>query len=256
MPASTLDIELLVRETFIARVEHHATLGSTNDRAKECAVEGADSLPLLIVADQQTSGRGRGTNRWWSGPGSLACSLLLEVNQLGADRRRWVLAGLAAAAACVQTVAPLLRSHKVGIHWPNDVFVEGRKLGGVLVEVVREGRLVIGIGLNLNNSLGELPPGLQKTAATLLELCGRRSDKTQILASILRHLAEGLGQLACWPEQVGARADALCLQHGRMLTIQRGGRSICGRCVGIGSDGGLVLDTAEGRRTYYSGVVR
>ncbi len=256
MPTSSLDADLLLRRTFIARVEHHATLGSTNDRAKQCAGQGVGALPLLIVADEQTAGRGRGTRRWWTGQGSLACSLLLEAADLGVDRSRSPLVALAAAVAIVETVGPLLPSHQVGIRWPNDVFAGGRKLAGILVEVLSDRRLVVGIGLNLNNSLCEAPPELQSTAATLRELTGTPHDRTRILLALLEHLAVGLWQLASTPEQVAARADGFCLQHGEQLTIQLGRRLVSGRCAGIASDGALVLDTPEGRRTLYSGVLR
>jgi BirA family biotin operon repressor/biotin-[acetyl-CoA-carboxylase] ligase len=256
MSLSALDAGLLVRQTFVARVEHHATLGSTNDRANQHAAEGTGPLPLLIVADEQTAGRGRGAHRWWTAPGSLACSLLLDVDELGVDCTRLPLVALATGVAIVETVAPLVPAHTVGLHWPNDVSVAGRKLAGILVEVPCRRRLVLGIGLNMNSSLRQAPPELQKTATTLLELTGTRHDRMQILLAMLDHLAGRLGQLALAPEQIAARADALCLQHGQMLRIQLGRESVEGRCAGIASDGALLLDTAEGRRRFYSGELR
>jgi len=250
-----LDTDLLLRETFVAQVEYHATLSSTNDRAKQCAAEGTASLPLLIVADEQTSGRGRGSNRWWTGKGSLACSLLLDLDDPASDRRRSALVALAAALAITETVAPLLPSHTVGLHWPNDVFAEGRKLAGVLVEGLRDRRLVVGIGLNVNNSLREAPPTVEKTATTLFELTGIAHDRTKVLVAILERLAGALREMISRPEQIAARANAVCLQHGQTLTIQTGRRRVCGRCRGIAADGALLLDTPEGREKLYSGVV-
>src|SRR5262245_43251208 len=74
-----LDLDTLARSATIARVEYFPTLGSTQDRAREAA-RAADCgpLPLLVVADEQTAGRGRGSNRWWTGRGSLAMSLLFD----------------------------------------------------------------------------------------------------------------------------------------------------------------------------------
>ena len=75
--ASMQNLRKILENTFVADVEHHATIGSTNDRAIQCAAFHAVKLPLLILADRQTGGRGRGSNRWWTGPGSLAFSLLV-----------------------------------------------------------------------------------------------------------------------------------------------------------------------------------
>ncbi len=251
-----VNADVLVEQTFVARVEHHARLGSTNDRAKQCAAEGAGPLPLLIVADEQTAGRGRGANRWWTGQGSLACSLLLDAADLPVDRSRSPLVALAAAVAAVETVAPLLSSHSVGLHWPNDVHVGDRKLAGILVEVLPDQKLVVGIGMNLNNSLREAPQDLRRTATTLLELTGTRHDRTEILLGLLGHLAGLFGSLASAPEEIAARANAFCLQRGRALTIQLGRQSTGGRCAGIAPDGALLLDTAQGRRAFHTGVLR
>ncbi len=251
-----LDTDRLVRETFIARVEHYASVGSTNDLAREFAAEGVGPLPLLIVADEQTAGRGRGTNRWWTGGGSLACSLLLDVNRLGFDLTRSPLVSLAAAVAIVQTVAPRLPSHTVGIHWPNDVFVDGRKLAGVLVEVLRGRRIIVGVGLNTNSSLRDAPEPLKKRATTLVELTGAEHPRTDVLLDLLEHLENGLRQWASAPDQTAAEANRLCLQRGETLRLESGGRPVCGQCLGIDVDGCLLLDTSEGRRKLYSGVVR
>lgn len=251
-----LDTDRLVRETFVARVEHHATVGSTNDLARECAAEGVEPLPLLIVADEQTAGRGRGANRWWTGEGSLACSLLLDVDHPAFDLSRSPLVSLAVAVAVVQTVAPRLPRHTVGIHWPNDVFVAGRKLAGVLVEVLRGRRMIVGIGLNLNSSLRDAPMPVKKRATTLLELTGAEHDRTNVLLDLLAHLENGLEQWAAAPDRTAAEADRLCLQRGETLSVESGGRLVRGPCLGIDFDGGLLLDTGEGRRKLYSGVVR
>lgn len=256
MPSPKLDIDLLVRETFVCRVEHYATVGSTNDRARECLADGAGPLPLLIVADEQTAGRGRGANRWWTGKGSLACSLIVGVDRFGLDRADAPLVALAAAVAVAETVAPLLGSHTVGLHWPNDVIAAGRKLAGILVEVLSNRWLVVGIGLNTNNSLRDAPQDLQATATTLIELTGISHDRTQVLLTLLQHLEEAFRRLVSGPDEIVASANTLCLQHGQELTVQLGRRRISGRCRGIASDGALLLDTPQGPEKLYSGVLR
>ena len=250
-----LNVTLLLDKTFVARVEHYPRLGSTNDRAREAAAEGGD-LPLLIVADEQTAGRGRGMNRWWTGPGSLAFSLLMDVEDLRIDRPRAPLVALAAAVAVVEAVVPLLESHVVGVHWPNDVFVDGRKLAGILVETLSPRLYVIGVGLNTNNSLADAPQDLRSRVATLRDLAGQPQNQTVILLAILENLARLLVRLGATPERVAARADALCLQKGRQLVLDTGRGLLEGRCAGIAGDGALLLTTSDGLRAVSNGVIR
>ena len=203
------DIDRILRETFVARAEYHPSIGSTNDRAAECAAQSAGELPLLVLADQQTAGRGRGANRWWTGPGALAFSLLLDGRTVAVGGNRSPLVALAAAVAVVDAVAPLLPEHPLGIHWPNDVMVGRRKLAGILIEVLPDGRHVVGIGLNTNNTLADAPAELQSRAVTLRDL-GRhdlRSDgDTHRPAAAIRAGVRPIGLPAAGRRRPGRRA--------------------------------------------------
>jgi len=249
-----LDVDRLLRETFVAHVEHHALLTSTNDRAATLA-SGECRLPLLVVADEQTAGRGRGANRWWTGQRSLAMSLLAEAETVGAQQSPAPLVALATAVAVAETVAPRVRPHAVGIHWPNDVIAAGRKVAGILVEVLPDRRHVIGVGLNTNNRMADAPESLRPTAVTLRDLTGEVHDPTSILVELLRRLETRFVQLAAAPEHVAAIADQLCLQRGATLALRQGDRTVTGRCLGIAPDGALVLATAAGRRSFCCGTI-
>jgi len=251
-----LDVQRVLRETFVVDVQHHAVLGSTNDQASRCAAESLPKLPLLVIADRQTAGRGRGSNRWWTGQGSLAMSLLLGRDQIGVRPvGQSPLVALAAAVAIVGTVTPLLPGRTIGIRWPNDVFADGGKLAGILVEVLPDGRHVVGIGINTNNSLADAPPELKTSAATLYDLTGRRHDRTTFLVELLSHFQDALDRLATEPGRIGRRADQLCLQHGETITLQQGNRTIRGRCAGIAPNGALLLETNDGRQSFYTGIL-
>jgi BirA family transcriptional regulator, biotin operon repressor / biotin---[acetyl-CoA-carboxylase] ligase len=286
----TIDTVRVMRETAIARVEYHPTVDSTNTRAAQCASQGAVDLPLLVVADEQTAGRGRGGNRWWTGPGALAFSLLVDAQTVAADESRSPLVALATAVAIVDCVTPLLPTHQVGIHWPNDVYVRAakthggpnakthggadatshggadtpvcqknsaadRKLAGILVEVLPDRRHVIGIGLNLNNTLTDAPAELRSTVATLYDLAGCKFDRTAILIDLLRRLDEECARLREDTRGAAARADQLCLQRGHPVTLGWANRKVTGLCQGIAVDGGLQLETASGVESHHSGTV-
>jgi BirA family biotin operon repressor/biotin-[acetyl-CoA-carboxylase] ligase len=246
----------ILEKTFVADVEHHAAIGSTNDLAIERAALQGVKLPLLILADRQSAGRGRGANRWWTGPGSLAFSLLVGPETTGTAVARSTLVSVAAGVAIVDAVAPLAPDHEIGIHWPNDVVLDGRKLAGVLIEVLPDGKHVIGIGINTNNTAADAPEEVRARVVTLRDATGREHDSTEILIAILRQLQRQLSDLALSPQSVARRTEELCLQRGKRLQIAQGEKQIEGRCLGIAADGALMLEIDGQPQAIYSGVVK
>ena len=245
----------ILEKTFVADMEHHAELGSTNDLAAERAASPGLKLPLLILADRQTAGRGRGSNRWWTGPGSLAFSLLIGPDLVGSTGRS-ALVSLAAGVAIVEAVIPLLPGHEVGIHWPNDVMLDGRKLAGILIEVLTDGKHVIGIGINTNTSAVDAPEEVRSRVVTLRDVTGREHDSVELLIAFVGHLQRQLRELARSSESVARRTDELCLQRGKQVRIVHSEKQIEGRCLGIAGDGALVLEIDGRPQAIYSGVVR
>ena len=256
-----IDVVRILRETTVARVEYHPTIGSTNDRAAQCAARGASELPLLVVADRQTAGRGRDAKHWWTGPGSLAFSLLVDAETVAADESRSPLVALAVAVAVAETAAPLLPSHPVGIHWPNDVYVGiseqigERKLSGILVEVLPNRRHVIGIGLNMNDVAADAPADLRGKFTTIFDVTGQQHNRTDVLIDLLQRLFDEFARLRSDPKAVADRANRLCMQRDRTLTLQWGERKTVGRCRGVADDGALLLETSAAVEKFYSGSV-
>lgn len=252
-----IDLDKLLALGLVARAEHHETIASTHDRAHEVARgPHPGPLPLVVVAEQQTAGRGRGANRWWTGRGSLAFSLLFDPADWNLPNHPLPERSLAVGVAIVDTLRPLLDDQGLGLHWPNDVFVSDRKVAGVLIDVVPGGRHVVGIGMNVNNTLADAPDDVRARAVSLHDLTGRWFDRTALLASLLENLQSAVRQSAVAPQEFGARYDQLCLQHGRELTIEVGTQQTRGLCMGIDVDGALLLETAAGPRKFYSGVLR
>jgi BirA family transcriptional regulator, biotin operon repressor / biotin---[acetyl-CoA-carboxylase] ligase len=252
---TTDECKRLTFETWIAEVEPHDTLPSTNDRAAELAKSANRKLPLLVIADMQTAGRGRGGNRWWTGQGSLAFSLLLDSASVENPHSINPLAGLAAGLAIIDAVRPLLSGREIGLHWPNDVFAAGRKLAGILVEVLPDKKTIIGVGLNANNSIAEAPAEVQAAATSLFDLTQRRHDRAELLISLLNHLERYLELARTSPKKLAAAADAECLQKNRELHLQWGDAVHAGWCRGIDGTGAILLETREGLRAFASGVL-
>lgn len=241
------------------RIEHHGLVSSTQDRAHQLAKEvpaAGRALPVMVVAEQQSAGRGRGENVWWTGAGSLAVSVLFAPDYFGLGNNPLPQSALAAGVAVIDAVQSHCRPHFPGLHWPNDVFVAGRKLSGILIDVRSDGRHVLGIGLNVNNSTAEAPEAIRVRAISLCEFTGQPLDRAQVLVELSRQIDAAFRQLAAEPELLGERFDELCLQHGSELTVESAGRRVSGRCAGIAADGALLLDTFSGRQRVYSGVLR
>lgn len=257
-PPEPIDADRIVRHGFVARVEFHPRLGSTNDHALQRAADRSIALPLLVVADKQTAGRGREGRRWWSGTGGLAMSLLVDGDACSVSGRPAPLVAPAAGLAVVDCAERLLAGHApvhdLGLHWPNDVFIDGGKLAGVLVEVLGR-RAVIGIGMNTNNTAHEAPEELRAKIRTLRDLTGRSFDPTEVLIELLAALRRRLDMLREEPDRLAAAADARCLQRGRRLRVQSGTERFEGICRGLARDGALILETATATRHVHSGTV-
>lgn len=255
MPHDDFDLTRLEAARLVDRLEYHPSLASTNDYLREIAARVPRHENMLVIAEGQTAGRGRGGNRWWTGPGSLAFSLLFDPAARRIAQRHFPMLSLAAAVALIETAAPLVGQEEIGLHWPNDVFAAGRKLAGILVEALADGRHVLGIGCNINNRASDAPVELAGVVVTLADLSNRRHDRTSVLLVLLERLNDAFEQLARAPASLALHANKLCLQHGQRLTLCAGSRRTTGRCAGIGDDGALLLDTPAGRERFYSGVL-
>lgn len=248
---------LCVRIPWLQHVEWHEQLGSTQDRARELIAAGTLTVPFLIGADLQTGGRGRGKHRWWTGQGALAMSLVIDPTEFASEQSSTLPPQLALAVgvAVCHAVRGFLPQETVGLHWPNDVYVGQRKLAGILTEALSPRRVIIGIGLNSNNTLDDAPAELRATAVTMRDLLLVAVDADALLVTLLTELDAALRLLYEQPAELGREFDALCLQRGQMLLLRQGEQHHAGRCLGIAVDGGLQLETDAGLRTFYSGTL-
>jgi BirA family biotin operon repressor/biotin-[acetyl-CoA-carboxylase] ligase len=231
------------------RMEAHDVLGSTNDRLKELAAEGAGPYSV-VVADEQTAGRGRSGGVWHSPPGAgLWISVLLPFNGVVPAHLPLVV-GLAAARAA-ERACP---GAAVGIKWPNDLQLRGRKLGGILCEHGR-GAVVAGVGLNVRLSDEGLPVEVAREAAALESAAGQRVSVGELGTALLHELhalvprsARGLERAL---HEELERRDVL---RDRKVVTQQAGP---GTARGIGPEGALLVERPDGERVrVMAGSVR
>jgi BirA family biotin operon repressor/biotin-[acetyl-CoA-carboxylase] ligase len=138
----------------------------------------------VVVAGEQTAGRGRLGRTWFAAAGtSLLCSVQLRPDVPG--ERLPELTGIA-ARACAEAIGAVTGLVPV-VKFPNDVLLDGRKVAGVLAEA-REGRIVLGLGVNVNVPEAELPQEVDRPATSLLAETGRELDRAELLAELLVRL--------------------------------------------------------------------
>lgn len=272
-----LSAERILATTFVSHVEIHHTLGSTNDRAKELAQRTSIELPALVVARHQTAGRGRGQNSWWSADGALTFSLLLEPNTIEISTAKWPQLSLTAAVAVCDALSAELNQIVIGdrlwpsglsIKWPNDVMLEGKKVCGILIEspggaAPAKNRLVIGIGINVNNRVDQLaisPPDgnaiHSKHAVALCEVTNRPHDLQKLLESVLQSLEARISELALQNPNLSMAWQRLDWLAQRRVAAQVDGHWVEGFCPGIDLDGSLLFESISGKHRLYSGSVR
>ncbi len=251
------DLHQLRQETFVRQVEFHRSLDSTNDRALQLATEGSRDLPLLVLAESQTAGRGRGINRWWAAGGALTFSLLIEAKATQLPSTRWPLLSLTAGLAVGEVCQKLLPRVDVRLKWPNDVFIDNRKVSGILIEAppTKQAKLVIGIGLNINNSLADAPVEVAKTATSLCDVAHRQFSPPAVLFAIVTQLEKRFAWLGLRDAELCDLWQKRCLLTGRQVKIEIASNSVVGMCQGIDSTGALVVETGKGIQRCLSGTV-
>ncbi|KUN85824.1 biotin--acetyl-CoA-carboxylase ligase [Streptomyces bungoensis] len=242
----------LVREGGLwSRVELVQRTGSTNSDLVERAAAGTAGEGAVLVAEEQTAGRGR-LDRQWSAPprSGLFFSVLLRPTEVPIARWGWLplLTGVAVATGLSRAAGV-----DTALKWPNDLLVkvggEERKAGGILAERAGEGGVVVGVGINVTLRAGELPV---PQAGSLVLAGAVSTDRDPLLRAVLRSLEDWYGR---WRAAGGDPAAsglqetyaAGCATLGREVRAELPGeRSIVGEAVAVDGDGRLVIATREG----------
>lgn len=263
-----LDLARLTSETFVRFVDEHAQLPSTNDLAMRLAVDGRTETPRLIIAHAQTAGRGRGANRWWSGPGAVTMTLIIEPADFSIPSPLWPCVALTTGLSVCEALDPLFGPQALGLKWPNDVWLNSKKVCGILVEIPHcrppvPARLVIGLGINLNNSIAEsvdAPADVRERATTVRDEAGRSVDPTEFLLGLFGILQRNLLQLAeprddADTDNIRNRWQSRCVLRGRQVEVLAGEMLTVGFCHGIDAEGALDLETLQGHHRCFGGTI-
>ena len=224
------------------RLHFFDTVDSTNLVALELAQKGAPE-GTIVVADCQTGGRGRLLRTWQSPPGcNLYASLLLRPGIDPADAPQLTLMAGVAAAETLSAFCPA----GVGLKWPNDVQIRGRKVCGILTELRMTGgavaAVVVGIGVNVNISRADFDPAYREAATSLREETGREHSREEVALRLCESFEKWYETFRCGgfaPVREGwlARSE----MPGRRVRVIFGDKAQEGRFAGIDHDGALLI---------------
>lgn len=229
-------------------IEHHALIGSTQDRGRALADAGYERA--IVVAEEQSAGRGRQGRSWVAARGtSLLASWVYR--PLPSDPALFaLLAGVAVARALED-----LGVRGARLKWPNDVQLGGRKVAGTLADAITDasgGAVVLGIGVNVRQTPGEL--GELASRATSCAAEGFAIDRLALLARIttqLDRVVDSVDERGAALDEWRARSSVL----GREVEVRGAGGSVRGLARELADDGALVLETASGDRRILAGEV-
>ena len=233
-------------DTIGWRVHYFEELESTQKTAAAMAAQGARHGEV-VVAERQSAGRGRMGRRWHSPPGvNFYGTFILRPDMPVAQAALLSLTAGVAVAEAMESVAPGV----VALKWPNDVWLSGRKAGGIIAEAITDSRqrlacVLLGIGLNLNLSPEQIPDELRDKATSVLAATGKACDRAAVAAELFSRLnsryMETLRSGFAALRPVWERYSALT---GRRVTVVDGQSRRGGTVIGIDAAGALLLDAA------------
>ncbi len=243
LTAETITRELPTR-LIGRRVMAYPRLGSTNDEAKRLAAAG-EPEGTLVIAEEQTAGRGRLQRTWWAPPGTaLLMSLIFRPNLAPHQAQRLtMLCSLAICDAITETtgLAPAVK-------WPNDVLLHGRKVCGILTELgIEDARLayvVVGMGINVNvdfSGAGELA----RTATSLAQELGHEVSRLELLRAILVSIEGRYARLRAGESPHTEWSERLATL-GQRVVVTTPTEQWRGVAAGVDTDGALLLRDEEG----------
>jgi BirA family transcriptional regulator, biotin operon repressor / biotin---[acetyl-CoA-carboxylase] ligase len=238
-------------------IHYFEEVESTQNIARNLAAEGAPH-GTVVIAETQSAGRGRMGRAWHSPAGvNLYTTIILRPRLAMAEVPRLSLVAGVVAAEALEEVARGI----VALKWPNDVWLNGRKAGGIIAEAVtdraqRLDAVLLGIGLNLNLAREDVPPELRDRAISVFIATGHRCDRVAVANSLFTRLNTRYdetvtrGFSAVRPDW--ERYSAL---GGKRVTVVDAGSREEGVVRGIDADGALLLETASGMRRIIAGDV-
>lgn len=261
---------------WLKTVEWYESIDSTNTRARQLLAQATLPLPALLLADEQTSGRGRSDRVWWSPHGCLMFTLVIDSATFIRTPGQHFPLSLLCGVALAEAVNQVLGFEACQLKWPNDLYLQDKKLAGILIESLRAATAtgtgpagvepslwLIGVGLNVDVDWRQAPEEVRARATCLSDVAGQHLQPEVMLLAAIEQLHRWLagtrdGSLH-WLNGWGER----CLLTGRIVRVRQGHPSLRdaatgilgGRCEGVDEQGHLLIRQPEGLITLANGEV-
>lgn len=227
---------------------HFDSIGSTNDKAKEIAASGC-SDGLVVVAEEQTGGRGRLGRQWVSPPRrGIWMSIVLHPVMQPVEAQRLTLLAALAVSRAIEHCTGL----DVHIKWPNDIIISDKKACGILTEMSAEmdriNYVIIGIGINVNICREDMPEGIRPIATSLAEEVGHEIDRKALLRAVLQQMDElyaHFTELDYWYQMMDEYRKR-CINMGRRAVVASAGKAWEGDVIDIDDSGALIVLASDG----------
>jgi BirA family transcriptional regulator, biotin operon repressor / biotin---[acetyl-CoA-carboxylase] ligase len=247
------------------RLYYAARMRSTNNHALQLRRRRQLYAPAVVLTSHQMAGRGRGSNTWWSGAGSITATFCIPVDPQRSPHHIPLLAGLCVRDALLEVLQQSPAAQQIKIKWPNDLWHDDLKLAGLLCERFDHVDF-IGVGLNVNVNPADIPKGLRHRVTSVNALVnGTPLNLSAVLCEIARQIAGRLMRVKNPGESFPDESFAVALRQlqrvhaltGRLIRVTEPGQPapLQGICQGIGSEGELLLATPGGTRAVVAGHV-
>ncbi len=230
------------------KLHYFSEIDSTNKQARELAEKGALEGEI-VIAEQQTRGRGRLGRNWVSPPFlNLYLSVILRPKLPPAHAAQVT---LMAAVALADTVAGFTPDTPA-IKWPNDILLRGKKLAGILTEssitAERVNYVILGIGVNLNYPHALMPEAIRERATSLMECAGKTVSREAFLGRLIHDLDRCYGILGeAGFDAIAPQWEAYFNFRGERVRVEGGGEALAGIAKGIDRDGALIIEREGGQ---------
>jgi BirA family biotin operon repressor/biotin-[acetyl-CoA-carboxylase] ligase len=250
------DIEQGLKTKIIGKNIHlFPEIASTNTLAMEMAAQGA-AEGTTVIAESQTGGKGRLGRKWISPKGNLYLSVILRPNMPLHKAPLITLMGAVAVASAIRRTCGV----QAVIKWPNDILIAGKKASGLLTEMSAEQdrirHIVLGIGVDVNMDIDELPAEVREFATTLAAECGRKIDRLSLLRQLIRELDAWYQAFLAAEKDVLAEWKALNVTIDNSVAVSGAGETFQGLAQGIDDEGRLIVRLDDGAiRTVAAGDV-
>ena len=227
------------------RIEYFKSVDSTNTEIYRMFQNNIIQSGDVIIADKQTSGRGRRDNLWHSKSGqSITTSIILENNDKDLNKKLPLIAGVAIVKGIKQ-----LTNVECDLKWPNDVMYNSKKLGGILIEK-KNNHFIIGIGLNVNED--KLEESIQSSTLSLRLIINRIIERETLLAFIFNHFEILLSKSL---SSIIKEWESLCTHMHRTIHFHQSGEFINAKFLGLNQYGEANIEIGGEKKALSSGVI-